>query len=90
MSFADLDILKEDGNITTSNYQHFLQSWSELYRASYNPTFSNLENLKNSLQSNSAITTASSLVIQTKRIKNLAFQRDNPNSKLPFSSSFLC
>lgn len=46
MSFADLDLLKEDGLVTTSNYQHFMQSWSELYRASYNPTSLNLESLK--------------------------------------------
>lgn len=46
MSFADLDLLKEDGYITTSKYQHFMQSWSELYRASYNPSGLNLEQLK--------------------------------------------
>lgn len=33
MSFADLNLLKDDGYITNSNYQHFIQSWSELYRA---------------------------------------------------------
>ena len=30
MSFSDLDWLKENGTITNSNYQHFVQSWSEL------------------------------------------------------------
>lgn len=53
MSFADLDLLKEDGAITTSNSQHFMQSWSELYRSSYNPTFLSLEQLKANLQNTS-------------------------------------
>ncbi|WP_332023866.1 hypothetical protein, partial [Kaistella sp.] len=54
MSFADLDLLKDDGYITTSNYQHFIQSWSELYRASYNPTVLNLEQLKANSQNTAA------------------------------------
>ena len=57
MSFADLDILREDGTITTSNYQHFMQSWSELYRASYSPSFLSLDNLKNNLSNTSIMMT---------------------------------
>lgn len=56
LSFADLDLLKEDGVITTSNSQHFMQSWSELYRSSYNPTSLSLEQLKANLQNTSTST----------------------------------
>ena len=30
MNFSNLDALKANGAINSSNYQHFLQSWSEL------------------------------------------------------------
>lgn len=63
MSFADLDLLREDGYITTSNYQHFLQSWSELYRASYNPTGLNLEQLKANSQNTAATMSMGTMAI---------------------------
>lgn len=66
MSFADLDILKEDGNITTSNYQHFIQSWGELYRASYNPTFVDIENLKANIKANTSDNIVDIGIINTK------------------------
>ena len=30
MNFSNLDALKANGAITNSNYQHYIQSWSEL------------------------------------------------------------
>jgi hypothetical protein len=39
MSFSNLSMLKENGVLTKSNYQHFIQSWSELYRSAYRHTF---------------------------------------------------
>ena len=42
MSFSDLDALKDNGAITKSNYEHFIQSWSELYRSAYTPAFSSV------------------------------------------------
>jgi len=50
MSFANLNALKEDKTISTSNYKHFIQSWSELNRASFNPTFMKVEELKANIQ----------------------------------------
>ena len=52
MSFSDLDWLKVNGAVTNSNYKHFIQSWSELYRSAYNPTFSSLETLKTNINVN--------------------------------------
>lgn len=78
MSFADLDILKEDGNITNSNYQHFMQSWSELYRASYSPSFLSLENLKSNLIDNSG-------EISTNMTTKLAIA--NPNTPIDLSNT---
>jgi hypothetical protein len=52
MSFSNLDWLKQNGAVTNSNYQHFIQSWSELYRSSYNPTFASLETLKSNINAN--------------------------------------
>jgi Putative serine esterase (DUF676) len=46
MSFSNLDFLKDNGVTTKSNYEHFLQSWSEIYRAAYSPSFMNVESLK--------------------------------------------
>lgn len=66
MSFSDLDWLKENESITNSNYQHFIQSWSELYRASYNPVFPNLESLKSSINANTNANMVDLGVINTK------------------------
>jgi hypothetical protein len=52
MSFSSLNMLKENAVITKSNYQNFIQSWSELYRSAYNPTFISLENLKTNIKAN--------------------------------------
>ncbi len=48
MSFSSLNMLKENAIVTKSNFQHFIQSWSELYRSAYTPTFPSLETLKTS------------------------------------------
>lgn len=74
MSFANLDALKANGAITNSNYNHFLQSWGELYRAAYNPTFRSLASLKNSLNANINPTSAS-LIQKT----NIPDSNINPN-----------
>ena len=66
MSFSDLDWLKENGAITNSNYQHFIQSWSELYRSAYNPTFASLETLKTNINANTNQTLVDIGVINTK------------------------
>lgn len=66
MSFSDLDWLKENGTITNSNYQHFIQSWSELYRSAYNPTFSSLETLKTNINSNTNTNIVDIGIINTK------------------------
>jgi hypothetical protein len=52
MSFSSLSMLKENGTITKSNYLNFIQSWSELYRSAYSPTFSDVDNLKASINTN--------------------------------------
>ncbi|HFG0566022.1 TPA: T9SS type A sorting domain-containing protein [Flavobacterium psychrophilum] len=52
MSFSSLSMLKENAVITKSNYKNFLQSWSELYRSAYTPTFLSLENLKTNINAN--------------------------------------
>ncbi|EKT4545591.1 T9SS type A sorting domain-containing protein [Flavobacterium psychrophilum] len=52
MSFSSLSMLKENAVITKSNYKNFLQSWSELYRSDYTPTFLSLENLKTNINAN--------------------------------------
>ncbi|MBY0485813.1 MAG: GPI inositol-deacylase [Flavobacteriaceae bacterium] len=66
MSFSDLDWLKENGAVTNSNYQHFIQSWSELYRSAYNPTFSSLETLKTNINANTNANLVDLGVINTK------------------------
>lgn len=66
MSFTSLNMLKEDGKITKSNNLNFIQSWSELYRASYNPTFSNLETLKRTISANTDSSTVAIGIINTK------------------------
>lgn len=66
MSFSDLDWLKQNGLITNSNYQHFIQSWSELHRSSYNPTFSSLETLKTNINANTNPNLVDLGVINTK------------------------
>lgn len=66
MSFSDLDWLKENGAVTNSNYQHFIQSWSELYRSAYNPTFSSLETLKANIIANTNPNLVDLGVINTK------------------------
>jgi hypothetical protein len=52
MPFANLNMLKENGLITKANYTTYIQSYSELYRAAYNPTFSNVETIKANITSN--------------------------------------
>ena len=52
MSFSSLNMLKENAVITKSNYKNFLQSWSELYRSAYTPTFLSLESLKTNINTN--------------------------------------
>lgn len=52
MSFSSLNMLKENSVITKSNYQNFIQGWSELYRSAYTPTFISLENLKTNINAN--------------------------------------
>ncbi|WP_445716852.1 esterase/lipase family protein [Flavobacterium sp.] len=66
MSFSNLDWLKQNGAVTNSNYQHFIQSWSELYRSSYNPTFSSLETLKSNINANTNQTLVDIGIINTK------------------------
>lgn len=66
MSFSDLDWLKENGAVTNSNYQHFIQSWSELYRSAYNPNFSSLETLKANINANTNPNLVDLGVINTK------------------------
>ncbi|WP_310555338.1 T9SS type A sorting domain-containing protein [Flavobacterium sp.] len=66
MNFANLDALKANGAITNSNYNHFLQSWSELYRAAYNPTFISSDNLKNNLNAYSTTSAVDIGIINTK------------------------
>lgn len=52
MSFSNLNMLKENGVVTKSNYENFIQSWSELYRSAYTPTFLSLETLKSNINTN--------------------------------------
>ncbi|WP_187477502.1 esterase/lipase family protein [Amniculibacterium sp. G2-70] len=66
MSFSDLDWLKENASITNSNYLHFIQSWSEIHRASYNPVFPNLESLKSNINANTNANMVDLGVINTK------------------------
>lgn len=66
MSFSALNWLKENGNITNSNYQHYLQSWSELRRSAYNPTFATLETLKTNINANTNPNLVDLGVINTK------------------------
>lgn len=66
MSFSNLNWLKQNGAVTNSNYQHFIQSWSELYRSSYNPTFSSLETLKSNINANTNQTLVDIGIINTK------------------------
>lgn len=66
MSFSNLDWLKQNGAVTNSNYQHFIQSWSELYRSAYNPTFSSLETLKTNINANTNPNLVDLGVINTK------------------------
>jgi Secretion system C-terminal sorting domain/Putative serine esterase (DUF676) len=66
MPFAKLDMLKLNGSTTTSNYQNFIQSWSELYRAAYNPTFLSLENLKTNIKANTNVNLVDIGIINTK------------------------
>ncbi len=57
MPFSNLNRLKENGKITTSDYSNFIQSWSELYRASYKPNFISIDELESNIYSeNSSIT----------------------------------
>lgn len=66
MSFTDLDALKANGAITTSNYDHFIQAWSELHRAAYNPIFSSVATLKNNISLNTNPNVVEIGVINTK------------------------
>lgn len=66
MSFSALNWLKENGVVTNSNYQHFIQSWSELYRSSYTPTFLSLETLKSNINTNTNPNLVDIGVINTK------------------------
>jgi len=66
MAFSSLNMLKENGIITKSNYQHFIQSWSELNRSAYSPTFLDVENLKTSIQNNANTSVVDIGIINTK------------------------
>lgn len=66
MSFSALNWLKENGTVTNSSYQHFIQSWSELRRAAYNPTFASLETLKTNINANTNSSLVDLGVINTK------------------------
>lgn len=66
MSFSNLNWLKENGVVTKSNYKHFIQSWSELHNASYNPTFSSLETLKTNINTNTNTSIVYIGIINTK------------------------
>jgi len=66
MSFSALNWLKENGVVTNSNYQHFIQSWSELHRSAYNPTFVTLETLKTNINANTTSSLVDLGVINTK------------------------
>ena len=66
MSFSSLNMLKENAIVTKSNYQNFIQSWSELYRSSYTPTFPSLETLKTTINSNTNASLVDIGIINTK------------------------
>ena len=66
MSFSSLNMLKENGVVTKSNYQNFIQSWSELYRSAYTPTFLSLETLKSNINANTNPNLVDIGVINTK------------------------
>ena len=66
ISFSALNWLKENGTVTNSNYQHFIQSWSELRRSAYSPTFATLETLKTNINANSNPNLVDLGVINTK------------------------
>ncbi len=65
-TFAGLNDLKVNGKITTSSYDNYIQSWSELYRSAYNPTFMNLSILKTAISNNSNPNLVDIGVINTK------------------------
>lgn len=52
MPLTDLDRQRENGRITKSNYDDFIQSWSEMYHSSYNPTFLKPDDLITNLNNN--------------------------------------
>lgn len=66
MSFSNLHLLKENGVVTSSNYNHFVQSWSELHPASFNSTFSSVELLKANINTNSNSVLVDLGIINTK------------------------
>ena len=66
MSFSSLNMLKENAIVTKSNYKHFIQSWSELYRSAYTPTFPSLETLKTTINSNTNASLVDIGIINTK------------------------
>lgn len=66
MSFSSLNMLKENAIVTKSNYKNFIQSWSELYRSAYTPTFSSLETLKTTINSNTNASLVDIGIINTK------------------------
>jgi hypothetical protein len=66
MSFTSLNMLKENNAITKSNNLNFIQSWSELHRAAYNPTFNSLESLKRNIAANTDSSRVDIGVINTK------------------------
>lgn len=66
LSFGNLDKLKLNNEMTKSNYGHFIQSWSELNRAAYLPSFINVETLKSTNESSSTGTLVNLGIINTK------------------------
>lgn len=66
MSFTSLNMLKEDGAVTETNNLNFIQSWSELHRAAYAPTFNNLETLKRNIAANTDSSKVDIGIINTK------------------------
>ena len=64
--FAYLSRLKENGQATKTTFKNFVQGWSELHRASFNPTFGNVEVLKNSIKTNTDPSFVDIGVINTK------------------------
>jgi len=66
MAFSSLNMLKENGIITKSNYQHFIQSWNELNLLFLSQIFLEVENLKTRIEKNANTSVVDIGIINTK------------------------